>query len=337
MPKNGSSRSKRQARRLATQQNLRYTEALRRSSTPDRERGHGENGEVPVKIGHTALELLHITVERLTATVPDDDPAVALRTIHEALALTATANNLIDEALLEFGEVYWPGENFLADARHLDRAVEWVGSTLAASTPPPRHDRVTMLTPPDTAPQEYAPMYDDGLVSEPDETEKARQLLLARTQAVTLANRSTWEQVRLLLRQVLDHVRDPHHRRACRLAALVVDEILHPDSTGTRRDINHRILAITVGRSSAAELVADRQLMQLLHESVAATARANSWSSMSDVSAALEHADSDWTPARWGYTSLIKLIAATKQFSVRSLPRKGQQVIEIRVRRRAAH
>ncbi|WP_405161499.1 hypothetical protein OG203_34960 [Nocardia sp. NBC_01499] len=137
MPKNGSSRSKRRARRLAIEQNSRYTEALRHSSTGDREPEQDDGGETPTQIGPTALDALHTAVERVKAIDPADATA-AVAIIYEALSLTATANTLIHEALLEFGEVYWPGENFLADARrqYLDRAVKGLGSALPASIPP---------------------------------------------------------------------------------------------------------------------------------------------------------------------------------------------------------
>lgn len=62
----------------------------------------------------------------------------------------------------------------------------------------------------------------------PDRAEKARQLLLFRPQSVASGNKSGWTQARDLLGRVLDRVRDPQTRRACRIAALLVDEILQP-------------------------------------------------------------------------------------------------------------
>ncbi|MGW5455813.1 hypothetical protein [Nocardia sp. NPDC003979] len=323
---------------MAIEQNLRYTEALRRSETGEREREQYDGGETAGEIGLTALDALHVTAERVKAT-DAADTATALMTIFEALSLTAAANNLIDQALLELGQVYWPGENFLADARqqYLDRAVEGLGSALGSPIQPPTHDWVKVLAPPDMEPTEYWPYQPDGydgVVCAPDSTEKARQLLLFRTQAVALANKTVWVQVGVLLGRVLGRVRDPQDRKASRIAALVVEEILNRDSGRPRRDVDQRILAITIGRRSTDELVADDVLMQLLRASAAATAHPNGWSMMSAVSAELEHADRDWTPARWGYGSDLKLIAATKQFSIRRLLRKGQEVIEIRARRR---
>jgi hypothetical protein len=334
MPKNGSSRSKRRARRLAAEENLRYTEALRLTGTGEREPERDDGDEAPVETGPTALDAVQAIAERVKASDPADT-AVALATIYEALSLTATANRMIHDALSEFEyEVYWPGEGFLDGARqqHLDLAVEWLGSSLSTPTRPLEHDRMQVLTPPDVAPREYHPYQPDGwngVVYDPDSVEKARQLLLHRTQSVALANKSVWVQVGDLLARV----RDPHSRKACRIAALVVDEIAHPDSGRDRRGIDRRILAITVGRRDVDELVADEQLMQLLHKSVAAAARPNGWSPISGVSAALERADADWMPQRWGYLSDIKLISATGQFSMRRLPRQGQQVIEVRARR----
>ncbi|WP_433662671.1 hypothetical protein ACQPW1_11300 [Nocardia sp. CA-128927] len=239
MSKNGSSRRKRRARRLAIEQNSRYTEALRHSSIGDREPEQDDGGETPIQIGPTALDALHTAVERVRATDPADTTA-ALATIYEALSLTAAANTLIHEALLEFGEVYWPGENFLADARrqYLDRAVEGLGSALPTSRQP--HGRVTMLTYPDVAPQVYEPYQPDGydgVVCDADPTEKARQLLLFRTQSVALANKSVWVHVGVLLGRVLGCVRDPDQRKACRIAAVLVEEILHPSSNAAGRDI----------------------------------------------------------------------------------------------------
>lgn len=335
MPKNGSSRSKRRARRLAIQNNSRYTEALRHTRTGEREPEQDDGDETPTEIGPTALEALHTIVERVKSTDPAETTA-GLAIIYEALSLTAIANRLVHEALLEFGEVYWPGENFLVDGRQqrLDRAVEGLGTALCASTQP--HGQLSMLTTADTAPQVYQPYQPDGydgVVCDPDPTEKDRQLLLLRTHSVTLANKTVWTQVGILLARILTGVRDPEQRKACRIATVVVEEILHPNSQATGRDIDQRILAVTVGRRSAAELVSDEVLMQLLYSSVTATAQPNNWSPMSAVSAALEHTDRDWTPARRGYSSDIKLIAATKQFSIRRRPRKGQEIVEIRARR----
>lgn len=335
MPKNGSSRRKRRARDLAIEQNLRYTQALRRSRPGECEPEPGHESPAPSEIGLTALDVLQSVLECVEATDPTDTTA-ALLTIYEALALTATANTLIDTALLELGEVYWPGENFLEGVRqqHLELAVDRLGSTLPTPIRPHAHDQVTVLTPPELVPDAYHPVRYAGsdVVYEPDPTEKARQRLLVSTQAVASANKSVWLQVHNLLGRVLGHARDQQSRETCRVVALLVENILHVNSEDARRD--QRTLVIDVGRRSADELVADEQLMQLLHESVAATARPNDWSPMSAVSAALEQAERDWTPTRWGYKSDIKLIAATQQFSLRHLSRKGKKVTEIRVRRR---
>ncbi len=338
MPKNGSSRSKRRARRLAAEQDLRYTEALRRSDSGDRAAEQGRDGEASVAVGLTALDVLHTTVEQVKAAEPADS-AAALRAAFHALDLSVAANGLIDEALLaaEF-EIYWPGEYFLEGDRrwYLDVAVDRLGSVLPIVGEPSRRDQVSILAPPDAAPEEYWPVAHLDVVYPPDETDKARQLLLFRTRSVALANKELWEQVRVLFGRVLGHVREPEQRKACRVVALLLDEVLNPDSGRSRDDVDRRILAITSGRRSAGELAADEQLMRALHESVAATAQANGWSLMSAVSAALDGGALDFRPERWGYTSPLKLIAATKQFSIRRLPRKGQQVTEVRARGRAA-
>ncbi|MGV9679098.1 hypothetical protein ACWDSJ_27770 [Nocardia sp. NPDC003482] len=166
-----------------------------------------------------------------------------------------------------------------------------------------------------------------------DEAEQERQRLLFRTQAVTAANRAVWVAVETLLGRVLGRVRESQHRKACRVAALVMQEILHPDSGRDRREVDRRILAIEIGRRSTAELAADAQLMHRLHGSVTATAHRSGWSLMSAVSEALRHTDPDWTAARWGHKSDIALIAATRQFAIRHVPREGQQVLEVRARR----
>lgn len=333
MPKNGSSRRTRRARRLAAEQNLRYTEALRRSASRDHGSEQEHEGAAP-----SALEALHATVEQVTAVDPAD-PAAALRAACQALVLTGTANSLIESALLDADcEVYWPGENFLDSDRrhHLETAVDRLGSVKSTAAEPSGHGQVSALTPPEMAPLEYEPVAYHDVVSAPDATDRARQLLLFRTRHVALANRQVWEQVRVLLGRVLGHVRDPQQRTACRIVVLLLEEILNPYSGRSRDDIDRRILAITAGRHSAAELVADEQLMQALHEAVAATAQANGWSLMSAVSAALDGGALDFRPERWGYRSPLKLLAATKQFSIRRLPRKGQQVTEVRARGRAA-
>ena len=336
MPKNGSSRSKRRARRLAAEQNLRYAEALRCSASGGSEQEH--DGAASIADGPPALDALHATVEQVKAVDPAD-PTAALRATFHALALTGAANSLIDESLLDADfEVYWPGENFLDGDRrhHLDMAVDRLGSVLPTAAEPSGHDQVSVLTPPEMVPLEYEPVAYHDVVYPPDATDKARQLLLFRTRHVALANRQVLEQVRVLLGRVLGHVREPQQRTACRIVMLLLKEILNPDSGRLRDDIDRRILAITTGRRSAAELAADEQLMQALHEAVAATAQANGWSLMSAVSAALDGGTLDFKPERWGYTSPLELLAATKQFSIRRLPRKGQQVTEMRARGRAA-
>lgn len=328
MPKNGGSRSKRRARRVAVEQGLRYTEALRRSSIGEHEQG-------PSEAGASALELVHLSMEAVSAADPAD-PVAALESASNALSVTAGADRLIEEALLGAdGEVYWPGEGFLGEARRqdLDRAVQRLGSSESAGPQQVRDGQARMLTPPDMMPQSYEPVCTDGfVVVDPDSSEQARQLLLFRTQAVAVANQQVWAQVGVLLGQVLAHVREREQRMACRIAALLVEEVLQPGAGGTRGDIERRIVAITVGRRSAAELVADEGLMRSLREAVTAAARGKGWSPMSAVSAALEHADPGWMAQRWGYSTDLKLIAATKQFSIRRLPRKGQQVIEVRAR-----
>ncbi|MEW1734372.1 OST-HTH/LOTUS domain-containing protein [Nocardia beijingensis] len=337
MPKNGSSRSKRRARRLAAEQNLRYTEALRRGDSGDHASEQGHDGEASIAVGLTALDALHTTVEQVKATDPADTMAT-LRTALHALTLTVTANGLIHEALLEADfEIYWPGESFLDGDRrqYLDVAVDLLGSVLPTARELFSHGEVSILAPPDTAPQEYEPVAYHDVAYPPDETDKARQLLLFRTRSVALANKQVWEEVGALLGRVLGYVRETQQRNASRVAALLLEEILNPDSSRSRDDIGWRILAITSGRRSAAELAADDQLVQALHEAVAATAQANGWSLISAVSAELERGGSDFRPERWGYTSAIDLLAATKQFSIRRLPRKGQQVTEVRARGRA--
>jgi hypothetical protein len=338
MPKNGSSRSKRRARRLATEQTLRYTEALLRSTSDDRGSERENRGAASIAAGPHALDALHATLEQVKAADPADSAATWRAAFH-ALALTAVANSLIDEALLDADfEVYWPGRNFLDGDRrhHLKMAVDRLGSVLPTAAEPSGHDQVSALTPPEMVPLEYEPVAYNDVVYPPDATDRARQLLLLRTRSVALANRQVWEQVRVLLGRVLGHVRQPRQRTACRTVMLLLDEILNPDAGRSRADIDRRILAITSGRRTAAELAADEQLMQALHESVAMTAQANGWSLMSAVSAALDGGALDFRPERWGYTSPLELLAATKQFSIRRLPRKGQQVTEVRARDRAA-
>ncbi|MGV9679100.1 hypothetical protein ACWDSJ_27780 [Nocardia sp. NPDC003482] len=112
----------------------------------------------------TALDALHATVERVKEIDPADT-AAALATVHAALALTATANTLIHDALMELGQVYAPGRDFLDGARreYLARAVDTLASALGTSTLAPEHRRVRVLTSPDIAPREYHPFQPDGV------------------------------------------------------------------------------------------------------------------------------------------------------------------------------
>ncbi len=207
----------------------------------------------------TALEILHSTVDRLTATDPADS-AGAVGIIYEALALTATANSLIDKALMEFEfEVYWPGQDFLIGAReqYLTLAVDRLTSALPTPISALVHDQVTVLTGPEVAPQQYQPHQPDGyagVVCDPDAPERARQLLLHRTQSVASANKEVWTQVQNLLVRFVDQASDPQHRTACRVTALLVDAILNPDPDEDPEAIHRRVLTIeatgkTVGES----------------------------------------------------------------------------------------
>lgn len=196
----------------------------------------------------TALDLLHATVQQVEAS-DLADPAAALRTVYQALSLTATANRLIDKAMLDFGQVYWPGENFLTNARceYLDLAVQQLESALPIPIGPLLHDEAMALTPPEMEPQVYQPFQPDGydgVVCDPDPTERDRQRLLLRTQAVASTNQTVWATVRILLGDLLDHVSDPQQRKTCRIAALLVDEVLNHGPRGGRDDIHQRILAI---------------------------------------------------------------------------------------------
>ncbi|MGW5383986.1 hypothetical protein [Nocardia sp. NPDC003963] len=206
----------------------------------------------------TALEFLHSTVDRLTATDPADS-ADAVQIIHEALALTATANSLIDKALMEFEyEVYWPGQDFLTGAReqYLTRAVDRLASALPTPISGLAHDQVTVLTGPEVAPQQYQPHQPDGydgVVCDPDAPERARQLLLHRTQSVASANTRVWTQVHNLLVQLADQASDPQHRTACRVTAMLVDAILNPDPGKNPEDIHQRILTIEAADKTVGE------------------------------------------------------------------------------------
>lgn len=214
--------------------------------------------DIPATHPATALDLLRSTLGRVKASASADS-GDALRIIHEALALTATANRLIDKALMECeSEVYWPGENFLTGARqqHLELAVNRLGAELPTPIHLHEHDQVTTLTPPEIAPPRYQPHQPDGydgVVCDPDPAEKARQLLLHRTQTVASANKATWTHVRDLLARLIDHD-DPNskHHKACRITALLIDEILNP-SSADHDDIHQRILAIEGARRSGAD------------------------------------------------------------------------------------
>ncbi|MFD4406736.1 hypothetical protein ACFWPH_28635 [Nocardia sp. NPDC058499] len=197
----------------------------------------------------TALKMLHSTAERVTVTAPAD-PAGAVRIIYEALALTATANSLIDQALMEFEfEVYWPGQDFLIGAReqYLTLAVDRITSVLPTPISALAHDHVTVLTGPEVAPRQYQPNQPDGydgVVCDPDAPERARQLLLHRTQAVASANKRVWTQVHNLLVRLVDQASDPQHRTACRVTALLLDAIVNADPGTDPEEIHRRILTI---------------------------------------------------------------------------------------------
>lgn len=203
--------------------------------------------DTPTTRPATAFEVLNATGEQVAGT-GTEDCMEALRIAHTALARTAAANDLIDASLLAFGQVYWPGDNFLTGDRrvHLELAVRRLRAMLP--TPPPADGPMTVLAPGDVAPQEYWPQCEDGVVGDPDPVERDRQLLLFRTQTVAAANRQVWVGVRDLLTRVHEQIENPKARKASRIASLLVDDCLRPDPGMGRAGIAQRILAIDTGR-----------------------------------------------------------------------------------------
>ncbi|WP_175648139.1 hypothetical protein [Nocardia donostiensis] len=50
--------------------------------------------------------------------------------------------------------------------------------------------------------------------------------------------------------------------------------------------------------------------------------------------AALECADAEWMPERWGYDTDLGLINATGRFDIRKVERNGRKTLEVRDRKR---
>ncbi|MGV9638555.1 radical SAM protein [Nocardia rhamnosiphila] len=155
-------------------------------------------------------------------------------------------------------EVYWPGQDFLTGAReqYLTLAVDRLASALSTPTSALAHDQVTVLTGPEVAPQQHQPHQPDGydgVVCEPDAPERARQLLLHRTQSVASANKKVWTQVQKLLVRLVDQASDPQDRIACRVTALLVDAILNPDPGEDPEAIHRQILSIEAAGKTVGE------------------------------------------------------------------------------------
>lgn len=329
MPKDGSSRRKRRARELRMREGLRYTEALRRSDPSIGEpRSHADGAE-PAEDWPTVLDVLHIAVEQLKATDPADVPAV-LRIAYEVLDLTSAADGLLEETLLDVDFArFWPGNNGLGpDRQKLEVALAWLGAAPSIPDLIAQHDRVTMLAPMDMAVSLYP-----GRLSDPVTGGEVVELVLIQARIVAVAIRAIWAHTAELLSRTAGHARDHDDAKSCRVAAVMARELAHPESINRQRGIERRILLAANPQHSRAELLADEALMNLLYEAVAATARGNTWSRMSEVTEACMKADRAWACERWGFKADIALVAATGKFAIRRVQCKGQTVIEIRRRR----
>lgn len=147
--------------------------------------------------------------------------------------------------------------------------------------------------------------------------------------------RTTWLRVHELLTAANEHATDIEDGRACRIAALMAFELARPDTIDTRSDLNRRVVAAKNSKRLGREaLCADTALLDQLRAAVAHSADADGWAALRKVGAALQRADPEWMPERWGYDTELGLINATKQFDIRKVERNGRKVPEIRAHRR---
>lgn len=159
--------------------------------------------------------------------------------------------------------------------------------------------------------------------------------MLTSVKIVLVAIGSLWSQVHTLLSRASEHATDPDDRKACRIAAPMAHELRHPEQIDYRRDINRRIMALRIDRRrTRGELVHDEQLMTLLRDAVGKAARPDGWATLKKVVAALECADAEWMPERWGYDTDLGLINATGRFDIRHVEHNGRKTLEVRDRKR---
>lgn len=284
-----------------------------------------------VPVGETALDVLHETFQRVKATDPTDIET-ALLAGYEGLCLTYAADRVLEETVLaiDFAR-FFPGDNFLGGGgrQRLDIALAWLDAAPSLPALTPQHDFFTMLVPP----QVTLEVYGKSLTGEITDAE-ATELAVTETTIVVVAMKSMWSQVHTLLTRAAEHASDPDDRRACRIAALMAHELLHPEQIDYRRDINRRIMAARVDRRrTRSELRQDDRLMALLDGAVGKAARAEDrWATLKKVVAALHRADEEYMPEKWGFDTDLGLISSTGRFDIRKVERNGRKVTEVRAR-----
>ncbi|MCC3318271.1 hypothetical protein [Nocardia africana] len=328
MPKDGSSRRKRRARELKMREDLRYTEALRRSNPGTREQRSRPDSTESAKSAQTLLDVLHTEVARLTTADATDTPTV-LKIAYESLDLTTAADRLIEETLLDADPArFWPGPNGLGRLRDkLEVALAWLETAPSLPELEVRDEQVAMLTPLDMATQLYP-----GQLSDPLTHGEFVELVVIQARIAAVGCKAIWGHASDLLTRGAKYARDHDDVAACRVAALMARELADPHSINHQRSIDRRVLLAANDKHSRDQLLANQKLMNLLYDAAAATSGTNGWSRMTDVTAACMKADHTWACERWGYKADIALIAATKKFSIRRIQRRRQTVIEIRPR-----
>ncbi|MBF4999135.1 hypothetical protein IRT45_18470 [Nocardia sp. BSTN01] len=309
-------------------ENLRYTEALRHANPGTSEHGSRPDSTESASPAPTLLDVLHTEVARLTTTDATDTPTV-LKITYESLDLTTAADRLLEETLLDTDPArFWPGPNGLGRLRdELEVALAWLETAPSLPELTVQDERVTMLAPLNMATQLYP-----GQLSDPLTHGEFVELVVIQARIAAVGCKAIWLHASDLLTRGAKCARDHDDVAACRVAALMARELADPHSINPQRSIDRRVLLAANDKHSRDELLADQKLMNLLYNAAAATARANGWSRMTDITAACMKADQTWACERWGYKADIALIAATKKFSIRRIQRQSQTVIEIRPR-----
>ncbi|WP_405135523.1 hypothetical protein [Nocardia sp. NBC_01388] len=288
---------------------------------------------IPTPPHSTALDVVGEMLDRVKATDPRDMEAV-LFAAWEALRLTLVLDLLLEQRIAPVDQLPFPGFTWEPGAcrQKLDIAMCWLEAApslpnLANSADEPGFLHAA-LVPQTLAEKAIAPAFADlpGF-------DAAEKLELVGAEILHTGIRTIWLRIHELLTAANEHATAIDDGRACRIAALMTEELAHPETVDTRRDLNRRVVAAKIGHCHGRHaLLADTALLDQLRTAVTRSAGTDGWAELKKVVAALRQADREWMPERWGYDTDLGLISATSEFEIRKVDRDGRKVPQVRVR-----